>query len=176
MTIKSIFAGRFGRFLFGVLLALQAFSAAFFLFDILSGVFGFRPLAWQVHELVEIGAALSLFLGVAASTIVLYLMRARTRRAEEGLRLASGAFHELVEEKFVAWALTPSERDVALFVIKGLTTAEIASARNTSEGTVKAQTNAIYRKSGVASRAQLVSLFVDDLVGGPIFNDQAPAA
>ena len=40
--------------------------------------------------------------------------------------------------------LTPAEADVALFAIKGLNTADIAGLRQTSEGTVKAQTNAIY--------------------------------
>jgi DNA-binding NarL/FixJ family response regulator len=56
------------------------------------------------------------------------------------------------------------ERDVALFAIKGMTTAEIAQWRDTSEGTVKAQTNAIYRKAGVTGRPQLLSLFIEDLM------------
>ena len=53
---------------------------------------------------------------------------------------------------------------VALFAIKGMSTAEIAALRSTSEGTVKAQTNAIYRKAGVSGRSQLLSLFIDDLM------------
>lgn len=36
--------------------------------------------------------------------------------------------------------------------------------RDTSEGTVKAQTYAIYRKAGVAGRPQLLSLFIEDLM------------
>jgi hypothetical protein len=36
-----------------------------------------------------------------------------------------------------------------------MSTAEIAALRSTSEGTVKAQTNAIYRKAGVTGRSQL---------------------
>ena len=32
------------------------------------------------------------------------------------------------------------------------------------EGTVKAQTNAIYRKAGVSGRSQLLSLFIEDLM------------
>jgi len=32
------------------------------------------------------------------------------------------------------------------------------------EGTVKAQTNAIYRKAGVSGRPQLLSLFIEDLM------------
>ena len=71
---------------------------------------------------------------------------------------------QVIEERFQNWALTPAERDVALFSIKGLSTAEIADLRNTSEGTVKAQTNAIYRKAGVSGRSQLLSLFIDELM------------
>ena len=71
---------------------------------------------------------------------------------------------DLLQERFAEWALTPSEKDVALFAIKGLSTAEIAALRSTSEGTVKAQTNAIYRKAGVTGRPQLLSLFIDDLM------------
>ncbi|MEM9269998.1 MAG: LuxR C-terminal-related transcriptional regulator, partial [Pseudomonadota bacterium] len=46
----------------------------------------------------------------------------------------------------------------------GLSNAEIAALRNTSEGTVKAQGNAIYRKAGVTGRPQLLSLFLEDLL------------
>jgi DNA-binding CsgD family transcriptional regulator len=54
---------------------------------------------------------------------------------------------------------------VALFAIKGMSTAEIAGLRRVSEGTVKAQTAAIYRKAGVSGRPQLLSLFIEDLLG-----------
>lgn len=59
-----------------------------------------------------------------------------------------------MHERFADWGLTPAERDVALFAIKGLSLAGIASLRKTSGGTVKAQTNAIYRKAagGAADR------------------------
>ncbi|MEM1237304.1 MAG: helix-turn-helix transcriptional regulator [Pseudomonadota bacterium] len=148
-----------------LLLIFQVLCAGFFLADLMSAYLGYRPLAWQVHELVEIAAALGLLAAVALTAQILIQSRRRTERAEEALRLASGALQEVIEERFDTWALTPAERDVALFVIKGLPTAEVARLRETSEGTVKAQTNAIYRKSGVSSRAQLVSLFLEDLMG-----------
>ena len=91
----------------------------------------------------------------------------RTREAEAKLRAASRAFMELLEERFSAWALTRAERDVALFAIKGMSTQEIAALRQTSEGTVKAQTAAIYRKAGVTGRPQLLSLFIEDLMERP---------
>ena len=50
------------------------------------------------------------------------------------------------------------------FAIKGMSTQEIAGLRGVSEGTIKAQTNAIYRKAGISGRAQLLSLFIEDMI------------
>ena len=89
----------------------------------------------------------------------------RARRAEQALKTASGAFSKVVETQFTDWGLTSAERDVAWFSIKGFSSAEIASFRGTSEGTIKAQSNAIYRKAGVTGRPQLLSTFVEYLLG-----------
>lgn len=148
------------------ILVVQAACAFFFVSDILFSVLGIyaHPIAWQTREYIEIGAALGLVLGVLLGAIALQRLMRDRRRAEEKLRRASGAFMDLLQEKFGDWGLTPSERDVALFAIKGMSTAEIAGLRNTAEGTVKAQTNAIYRKAGVSGRPQLLSLFIEDLM------------
>jgi DNA-binding CsgD family transcriptional regulator len=148
------------------LFAVQALCALFFVSDILSSMFGLRntPLAWELREFLEIGAALGLVLGLILGGLVLRRSFRDRALAEERLRRASGAFMDLLEERFAEWALTPAESDVALFAIKGLSTAEIASLRGTSEGTIKAQTNAIYRKAGVTGRPQLLSLFIEDLM------------
>ena len=142
----------------------QMLCAIFFVSQILASVLGVAPYNWQLHELIELGAALGLMLGVAFGWIVLRRTMARNSAVEDQLRLASGAFMEVLEERFSEWDLTPAERDVALFAIKGLSTQEIASLRDVSEGTIKAQTNAIYRKAEVSGRPQLLSLFIDDLI------------
>lgn len=159
------------------ILIVQALCAVFFVSDILSSVVGIyvRPLAWELRELLEIAAALGLVLGLVLGGVVLVWTLRERNLAQERLRRASGVFMELLEERFVEWGLTPAERDVALFAIKGMSTAEIAVLRATSEGTVKAQTNAIYRKAGVTGRPQLLSLFIDDLMrdDGPMRRAQA---
>lgn len=148
------------------ILAVQVVSAFFFISDILSAYVGFwaHPIAWELRELFEIGAALGLTLGVLLGAMSLWQAHRQRRMAEDRLRLASGAFMDLLSERFAEWRLTGAEADVALFAIKGLSTAEIAALRGTSEGTVKAQTNAIYRKAGVSGRPQLLSLFIEDLI------------
>jgi DNA-binding CsgD family transcriptional regulator len=157
MTHKAVIA---------VILLVQVLCAFFFVSEILASVLGipYQPLDWAYVELIEIGAAVGLILGVILGGLALRESFRRTHRAEEGLRRASTAFMEVLEERFTDWGLTPAERDVALFAIKGMSTQEIATLRSTSEGTVKAQTNAIYRKAGVSGRPQLLSLFIEDLM------------
>lgn len=148
------------------ILGVQALCAVFFVSDIVSSVLGLqvRPINWQLREFIEIGAALGLVLGLILGALVLRLVIKERNDAAEGLRRASGVFAVLLQERFATWGLTPAEKDVALFAIKGMSLAEIALLRNTSEGTVKAQTNAIYRKAGVSGRPQLLSLFIEDLM------------
>ncbi|WP_435259796.1 helix-turn-helix transcriptional regulator [Thioclava sp. FR2] len=155
-----------GRVVLVLIFAVQVICAFFFVSDILSSVLGLRstPISWEMRELMEIGASIGLILGLLFGALALRKSFRERRVAEEKLRRASTAFLDLMQERFSEWGLTPAEKDVALFAIKGMTTAEIAGLRNTSEGTVKAQTNAIYRKAGVSGRPQLLSLFIEDLM------------
>lgn len=157
--------------IFGILF-LQGVSAVVFLATLVIPVAGL-PVTydWRVHEAIEIAAAVGLVTGVVMGAIALRRTQVAHARARDRLRMVSLAFSELLEQRFDEWGLTPAERDVALFSVKGLSTAEIARLRNTSEGTVKAQTNAIYRKAGVSGRAQLLSLFIEDLLDDPLPGD-----
>ena len=127
------------------------------------------------RELLELAATVGLVLGAVLGGLLLRSSLRRTREAENALRAASGAFMELVDDHFTELGLTAAERDVALFALKGMSIAEIAELRQTSQGTVKAQTNAIYRKAGVSGRPQLLSLFVDELMDAPADASKATA-
>jgi DNA-binding CsgD family transcriptional regulator len=163
-----------------VILFVQALCAFFFVSDILSSIIGIQttPIDWQLRELIEIGAAVGLVLGLVLGALMLRRSIRDRHIAEEKLRRASGAFMDLLNERLDEWGLTPAERDVALFAIKGMSTAEIAALRSTSEGTVKAQTAAIYRKAGVTGRPQLLSLFIEDLMdeAAPVPSAPPPTA
>ncbi len=150
-----------------IALIIQVVCSVFFITDMASTVFGLSlmPTSWMLYEFMEISAALGLVIGSIVSAIALRRASKRRQRLETQLKAASGAFMEMLNEKLEEWGLTPAEQDVALFAIKGFSTREISEMRNTSEGTIKAQTNAIYRKAGVSGRPQLLSLFIDDLMG-----------
>ena len=152
------------------ILIVQILCAGFFVFDIGVTMLGLPivPINWTFYELIEISAAVGLICGVILGAVALRWSMVQSAHAKSQLRAASGAFMELLQDRFAEWELTPAERDVALFSIKGLSTQEIAQMRQTSEGTVKAQTNAIYRKAKVSGRPQLLSLFIEDLMDGPL--------
>ena len=78
-------------------------------------------------------------------------------------RLA-GELLSVIREQFSIWSLTPSENEVALLLIKGLSMKEIAVARNVKEKTVRSQATSIYAKSGCTGRHELAAHFIEDLM------------
>lgn len=152
---------------FALLLLLQAGCALVFTGDLLLSALGIypAPLSWGMRELLEMGAGLGLLLGLVLGTLLVLRAVRDLKRAEARLERASAAFVDLLNARFDQWGLTAAERDVALFAIKGLSVQDMARLRETSEGTIKAQTAAIYRKAGVTGRPQLLSLFIEDLMG-----------
>lgn len=128
----------------------------------------------NLHLGFELLANLVLAAGIVVEAQVLRQMLRRQAHADRALSIASGALHDLMEGWFAEWKLTPAEADVAAFTIKGCSIAEIAQLRGSAEGTVKTHLNAIYRKAGVAGRAQLVSLLVEELLHGPMIGKKSP--
>lgn len=154
-----------------VLIALQSVCALFFVTDVMAdsysidGVFVFSS-----HLYFESGATIGLIFGIFFEAKYLRDLLRQSQAAAQNMRVATGALNEVITDYFLQWGLTPAEKDVAMFAIKGMTNAEIASLRNSSEGTIKAHLNAVFRKADVTGRNQLVSLLVEDLMGSPLID------
>jgi DNA-binding CsgD family transcriptional regulator len=118
------------------------------------------------HTWVELLGVVALAIGAAISIIQYRQLLRRNSKIERELDAASGAFQDVIEHHFRLWDLTEAECDVALLSIKGVSIADIAAMRQTRPGTIKAQNAAIYRKSGVSSRAELLSVMVEELIAG----------
>jgi DNA-binding CsgD family transcriptional regulator len=91
----------------------------------------------------------------------------RAREEAEALRAGLG---EALDNQFERWDLTSAQREVALLVLKGLSYKEIAELRSTAEHTVRNQALAIFRKAGLAGRAEMAAFFIEDLLmpRGPV--------
>lgn len=69
-----------------------------------------------------------------------------------------------IDHQFSKWHLTEIERETALMLLKGYSHQEIATLVGKSEKTVRQQSSAVYRKSGLAGRAELAAFFLEDLL------------
>jgi DNA-binding CsgD family transcriptional regulator len=83
--------------------------------------------------------------------------RAETRTILQGLG-------EAIDAQFGRWSLTEAEREVALLLLKGLSSKEVAAVRNSSERTVREHARAVYSKAGLTGRAALSAFFLEDLL------------
>lgn len=137
------------------------------------------------HLAIEGGAMAVALAGAAAVTVTLVrarralsdAVRARVALEARAETLAAEAaawreqassvlrgLGEAIDRQFVAWGLTDAEREVALLLLKGFGTREIAALRDTTDRTVRQQAQAVYAKSGLAGRAELSAFFLEDLL------------
>lgn len=147
-----------------VLLLVQLVSGLFFASKLFSDVFSFRIpiIPWHIAEVLEILASVGVLSGAATSFVLIRFSLRRVQRVEAQLSAAATGVQKHVEAQFERWGLTDTERDVALLVVKGFSNAEISSYRGTTESTTKSQVSSVFRKSGLKSRQQLVSLVIED--------------
>ncbi len=87
----------------------------------------------------------------------------RDRWRDEANRLLAG-LGAAIEAQFERWGLTPAEQEVALLLLKGLGHKDAALVLDRSERTVRQHAIAVYRKSGLAGRAELAAFFLEDLL------------
>lgn len=83
------------------------------------------------------------------------------RRSAESVLAGLG---QAIDRQFTAWGLTPTEREVALLLLKGYGHKQVAAQTGRSERTVRQHAVAVYQKSGLAGRAELAAFFLQDLM------------
>lgn len=150
-----------------VILCIQSVLATAFLGESLIDVLALReePTSYTFREIMQLAGWVALIASLVLNWHMLKLILAQGSELQGRVETSALGFEALIDAEFAAWDLSPSEREVALLVIKGFSNPEIAGLMGKSEGTVKTQSNAIFRKAGVNSRVQLVGLIVDRMVG-----------
>ncbi len=127
----------------------------------MGGVWG--DLAWEFWYLPWgfLNAIIALILGVE-----IWRMRKSLTRMDAQIKASQAAFQATVASFASSWKLSRAEQDVLMLILKGCTHSQIATMRDTAEGTVKAQAARIYQKSGFANKNELLSALIEDLSGG----------
>ncbi|MFN5998483.1 MAG: LuxR family transcriptional regulator [Paracoccaceae bacterium] len=161
-TPNLLTAGRRQTAALSVFLLIQTLGTIFFVGDVIADL---RADPMSGHFLFEAFVTAALVLGIIFGAFALRRTIELLRVQDQALAVARGALSDVIEGQFLAWALTPAERDVGLLALKGLDVAEIAELRGAAQGTVRAQLTRIYSKAGVSGRAQFAAFFVEDLLG-----------
>ena len=138
-----------------------------------------RPAQWLsfhvIFETLMIAGALlmatTLWVGwwrSAHSTISLRESLEAQRRDRDAWKASAEAALEglgrAIDAQFTSWRLTPTEREIALMLLKGYGHKEIAGLTGRSERTVRQHAGVVYEKAGIAGRAELAAFFLNDLM------------
>jgi DNA-binding CsgD family transcriptional regulator len=132
---------------------------------------------WQ-HLSIEIGMAAASLAAFLYLLYRIYQAHLKLKRMEEeksilkdiaeGHQQKSKLFIEglsiQIDREFEGWKLSQAEREIALFLLKGLSTQEISGIRGSSEKTVGHQTTSIYKKAQLKGRKELQAFFLEDLL------------
>ena len=163
--------GRLRGLLTGVLLVIAVSGTVDLVLD--------APDDWRSFHVIS---EVALILGALLATALLWRRWARTERALASTRRALDerqAEHDAwrasaeralqglaaaIDAQLERWGLTPTEREVALQLLKGRSHKQIAYATGRSERTVRQHAVAVYQKSGLGGRAELAAFFLEGLV------------
>lgn len=135
---------------------------SFFIYDIVNDLLSNEEGIFHI--------TIELLVFIAISTVLFYeLKHVKSLGKEVKLEKSKtarlvGELLSVMRKQFSKWNLTPSESEVALLLIKGLSMKEVAAVRNVKEKTVRSQATSIYAKSGYAGRHELAAHFIEDLM------------
>ena len=146
----------------------------------LSALFFFQDVANDIREHIatdtaySFGSALHLFFEILATIgltlalieILTYIkaLQKSDEKHELQLKYLTEDFDALVHKQFNTWDLTAAEKDIALFMLRGLNNIEIAGLRKVAVGTIRVQSHRILQKAGVSSRTELMSIFMEEFM------------
>ena len=146
----------------------------------LSALFFFQDVANDIREHIatdtaySFGSALHLFFEILATIgltlalieILTYIkaLQKSDEKHELQLKHLTEDFDALVHKRFNKWGLTDAEKDIALFMLRGLSNSEISDLRKVAVGTIRVQSHRVLQKAGASSRTELMSIFMEEFM------------
>lgn len=88
----------------------------------------------------------------------------RAEKWEEQQHSLIQQFSSAIDNQFEQWDLTPTEKEVAFLLLKGLSMRAISSLRDSTPHSVRTQAHTIYRKADLGGRAELSAFFLGGLL------------
>jgi DNA-binding CsgD family transcriptional regulator len=95
-----------------------------------------------------------------------------TRWQEEEHDLLNNLW-KVVNKQFTNWEFSPTDKEIAIYLLKGLSLKEIALLRGTTCASTRQQAYLIYRKAGLGGRAELSAFFLRGLLQSDVAPNEA---
>ena len=144
-------------------LATITIAIVFFIYDLFVDAF-IEHEYLTVHFIIELIVFICVSIALVLGIRDVLRLRARLAQEEKRLDMYSRTLVESLEIQMDEWEMTPSEQDVAWFIIKGFRFSEIANARGVKETTVRLQATSLYAKAGVSGRSEFVAEIIQSLL------------
>lgn len=162
---------RFRRVIVALLLVVAIGGAIDLYLDAPATWFTPHVLYELVLMVVSAGGAIYLARGWRRTTVALSNVRGSLQLRQEerdhwrtSAERALAGLAQAIDAQFDAWHLTPSEREVAMHLLKGHGHKQTAALTGRSERTVRQHAVVVYQKSGLSGRAELAAFFLEGLM------------
>lgn len=159
------------KFIAVILLIIMCLNFFDVLTDISLGVPGWHIFSESIIVIVSGIGALFLIKDIHARTSDISRLKQellisddKFRNVSDEMKNARHEYSAVIQSQFTQWSLTPSEQNVAMLLLKGLSFKEISGVRNTKEKTVRQQASVIYSKANVEGRHEFAAWFLEDFM------------
>ncbi len=154
-----------------------SFMIGITIFGISDIIMNYYHIKTILHKIAEVGFVI---IAVASGTYMWYSNRLSEKNLIEANSIIGEQKEELIEwkrkhgatllemreiiiERFKKWGLTPSEVELAIYLIRGFSHKQISGLLEKSERTVRNQSISIYKKTGMTGRSELAAYFLEDI-------------
>ncbi len=159
------------KFIAIILLVIMCLNFFDVLTDISLGVPGWHIFSESLIVIVSGVGAIFLIKDIRARTsdisrlkVELLISDDKLRNISDEMKNARHEYSVVIQNQFEQWSLTPSEQEVAMLLLKGLSFKEMSGVRNTKEKTVRQQASTIYSKANVEGRHEFAAWFLEDFM------------
>ncbi len=164
MTVKDLI-------LIAMLFLVIAINTTDFLKDILHGDDWLHVTLEMITVFLSLWGIVMIVQQINNRSLRISQLNKEVQKSQKDLALSRTKLKEIGREysiylhkQFDDWGLTPSEKDVALILLKGLSFKEMAEVRDTKEKTIRQQASTIYKKSNVSGRHEFAAWFFEDML------------
>lgn len=128
----------------------------------------------------KIFSYMEVFMAILSALGIFYLIRLLTenkKEVDEAKELISNlknqnklllsditSFWNNLQSQFKSWNLSEVEKEISVYILRGLSNQQIAAIRNKSLKTIENQTFSIFQKSGTTGKLEFIAYFISPLL------------